>query len=99
MLFQSGVFQCFKVSSLEVFDKMITADVIPLVKNVRLVRYPHRRKISLESDTEVRQNNWERSSLLSMESWSEHILKRIWDLFKTHTLSIGKTSNEGRKSN
>lgn len=73
---------------------MITADVIPLAENVRLERYRPQSKISFNSDASMHNNIWKRSSLLT-EPWSEHILKKIVELFKTHTLSIGRTSNEG----
>lgn len=71
---------------------MIKVDVIPLAENVKLER--HRRKLTFDRKVEMDENMLERSSL-SIESWSEHILKRIFNLFKTHTLSIGTTSNEG----
>lgn len=73
---------------------MIKADVIPLAENVRLQRYRDNRKISFDGDDEMQKNELERSSW-STESWSEHILKRIFNLRKTHTLSIGRTANEG----
>lgn len=93
LLFQRGLFQCFKQSSLEVFDKMVTADVISLGENVRLERY--HKKISFDSDANMHNNIWDRSSSLSTVPWSLHILTKLVDLFKTHTLSIGRISSEG----
>lgn len=92
ILFQRGALQCFKQSTLEVFDKMIQVDVIPLAENVRL-----KRKLPFDGNTKMDTNIMERRSL-SIESWSAYILKNIFNLLKTHTLFIGRISNEGLAS-
>lgn len=71
------------------FDKMIKSDVIPLTEDVRLER-----KISLNKavDKQIIQPKVRKRSdtYLEKESeyWSVHILKRILNLFKTHTLNV-----------
>ncbi|KAJ6636584.1 hypothetical protein Bhyg_15175 [Pseudolycoriella hygida] len=87
-----GAFQCIKIGTLETFDRMTKLDVIPLADDARFERRCLQKKISPDI------KEWDRTSL-SMEVWSEHILIKILDLFKTHILSIGRTSNEGRRRN
>lgn len=77
---------------------MIKSDVIPLTENVRLERFNHLRKISFDSDTSIHNNVWNVSSL-STETWSKHILKKMFYLFKTHTLSITPTTGISPKQN
>lgn len=94
-MFQKGMWRCFKQSTLEVFHKMTKANVIPFGEYVRFVRQENVRKLSLmNSDYKMDKNILEKSSL-SLESWSEYILEGILNLFKTHTLFIGKSPNEG----
>lgn len=83
-----------KRSTLEVFDKMTKENEIFITENVRLVRYQDHRKLSHDRDAEVDTNLLDRSSL-SLDSWSEHIFESLFNLYNTHTLTIGKSSNEG----
>ncbi|XP_037041452.1 uncharacterized protein LOC119078092 isoform X2 [Bradysia coprophila] len=92
----NGAWQCLKRSSLEVFDKMTKESVISLTENVRLIKHRHHRKLSYDSHTEVNKNLLDVSSL-SLESWSEHILDSLFNLYDTHTLTIGKAFSEGRR--
>lgn len=86
------MFDCLRRSSLEVFDKMITSDVIPLTSDVRLERYRYDRKMSFASDSDEQQihnNVWKRNDTsLTKESWSGHVLRKAVNLLKTHTLNI-----------
>lgn len=89
------MFDCLRYSSLKVFDKMITSDVIPLTLDVRLIRSLYGRKQSFDNDNIKRMkhnNSTERNYAgLTKEYWSEHILKNIVNLFRTHTLNIDFT--------
>lgn len=89
------MFDCLKSSSLKVFDKMITSDIIPLTSNARLERLQNGRRISLHrkaSKQSIHNNIWKRNDTsLAKESWSAHVLKKFIDLFRTHTLNIDLT--------
>lgn len=70
---------------MEVFDKLIKSDVIPLTRDARLVRY--RPKISFDSNANTHNNVW-RKNAISTESWTEHVLKKLFSIFQSHTLNI-----------
>lgn len=61
---------------------MVTSDTIPLTQDVRLVKNNYHREIPFYSN-----NAWNRN-YISTESWSEHVLRKILNLFLTHTLNI-----------
>lgn len=77
--------ECLKASSLQVFDKIIDSDVIPLTNEARLVRTDYSRKISFNSDASIRNVVWQRKDKLS---WAEHVLTKLSDVFQSHTLHI-----------
>ncbi|KAJ6635289.1 hypothetical protein Bhyg_13874 [Pseudolycoriella hygida] len=80
--FDLQMFDCMKQSTLQVFDKMITSDVIPLTLDVRLVR----KKEVIDSES---RNSTDRSgAVLNVAPWAEHILKNIMKVFRTHSLNI-----------
>lgn len=81
------MFDCIKVSSLEVFDKVVESDVIPLTNDARLVRSDYSKKVSFDSDARVRNNVWDRKYTMG-DSWTEHILFKLLHIFQTHTLNI-----------
>lgn len=81
------MFECLKGSSLEVFDKMVDSDVIPITSDARLVRSDHSRKISFDSDASIHNVVWEKQDQLSV-SWAEHVLSKLYNVLRTHTLHI-----------
>lgn len=106
MVFQLEIFDCLRQSSLNVFDKIITSDVIPITLYARLLRNDHKQKTSFNSDANHHggyNKSMERSDTsLSKESWSEHVLLNIVNLLRTHSLDIDYTqgfiSGRGNKS-
>lgn len=85
--FQLGVFECFKASSLEVFDKIVDSDIIPITNDARLVRSEYSRKISFNSDASMHNVVWQKPDKYSV-SWAEHVLSKLYNVFQTHTLHI-----------
>lgn len=81
------MFKCLKDSSLKVFDKIVESDTIPLTGDARLVRYDYGRKISFDSDANVHNSAWKKNDV-SAESWTEHVLMKLFSIFQTHTLNI-----------
>lgn len=74
---------------------MITSDVIPLTLDIRLIRNHNEMGKSFHSDTKPQMNHnnatERRTTALTEESWSEHILNNIVNLRRTHTLNIDFT--------
>ncbi len=88
--------ECLKQSSVNVFDKIISADVVPIMLDVRFIRKNHGLHKTVDSDINkpiLKKNTiTDRSGTsLMKESWSGHILKNVLKLFRTHTLSIDLT--------